>query len=171
MSIVQDAFRFLGGPADVLRASTANRRWHELATADAVWREKCWREGMVERASVFEVAVPEALGGGGGGGNGGGGGGGGGGDSTSATTTRTSTTSCHAAAAEEDEATGAVGLAFYAQLFVLKVGTRGAPPFWLLFSSPRCHRLFSCERLDPLAPPVSPPPERDPPPPRRRGTR
>ena len=36
--IAQDAFHFLDGPADVLRASTASRRWRELACDDAVWR-------------------------------------------------------------------------------------------------------------------------------------
>ena len=36
---VQHAFHFLDGPADVLRASTASRRWRELATGDVVWRQ------------------------------------------------------------------------------------------------------------------------------------
>ena len=39
-------------------AATACRRWHELATADSVWRVKARREGMVEKAGVFEVALP-----------------------------------------------------------------------------------------------------------------
>ena len=38
MDIVHHAFHFLHGPADVLRASTASRRWRELACDDAVWR-------------------------------------------------------------------------------------------------------------------------------------
>ena len=58
---VQHAFHFLHGPADVLRASTASRRWRELATGDAVWRSKAVREGMLEKAGVFEVALPAAA--------------------------------------------------------------------------------------------------------------
>ena len=71
MGAVQHAFHFLEGPADVLRASTASRRWRELACADAVWRPKAVREGMVEKAGVFEVALPAAVtrGGSGGGGD------------------------------------------------------------------------------------------------------
>ena len=84
MAVVERVFHFLDGPADVLRAATACRRWHELATADSVWRVKAKREGMVEKAGVFEVALPSV------------------------------------AAEEEDEAAG-VGLAFYAEVFVLKV--------------------------------------------------
>ena len=57
---VQHAFHFLDGPADVLRASTASRRWRKLACDDAVWRSKAVREGMVEKAGVFEVALPAA---------------------------------------------------------------------------------------------------------------
>ena len=44
---VQHAFHFLDGPADVLRASTASRRWRELACGDVVWRPKAVREGIV----------------------------------------------------------------------------------------------------------------------------
>ena len=58
MDVVHHAFLFLDGPADVLRAATACHRWRELACADAVWREKAVREGMVEKAGVFEVALP-----------------------------------------------------------------------------------------------------------------
>ena len=61
MGAVQHAFHFLDGPADVLRASTASRRWRELASDDAVWRPKAVREGMVEKAGVFEVALPAAA--------------------------------------------------------------------------------------------------------------
>ena len=86
MAVVELAFHFLDGPADVLRASTANHRWHELATADSVWRVKARREGILEKAGVFEVALPSA------------------------------------AAEEEDEELAGVGLAFYAQVFMLKVG-------------------------------------------------
>ena len=89
---VQHAFHFLDGPADVLRASTASRRWRELACADAVWRPKAVREGMVEKAGVFEVALPVVAGGG------------------------------AAEEQEEDKELAGVGLAFYAQIFVLKVG-------------------------------------------------
>ena len=103
MAVVERVFHFLDGPVDVLCAATACRRWHELATADSVWRVKARREGMVEKAGVFEVALP-AAGGQRGGGEGGSGGGG----------------SSAAAAEEEDEAAG-VGLAFYAAVFVLKV--------------------------------------------------
>ena len=113
MAVVELAFHFLDGPADVLRAATACRRWHELATADSVWRVKARREGMVEKAGVFEVALPVVADG--------------------------------AAAAveeeEEDEELAGVGLAFYAQVFVLKVrdawrGLRGRA-----FASPWHHRL------------------------------
>ena len=61
MGAVQHAFHFLDGPADVLRASTANHRWHELATADSVWRVKARREGILEKAGVFEVALPRVA--------------------------------------------------------------------------------------------------------------
>ena len=91
MAVVERAFLFLDGPAEVLRAATACRRWHELATADSVWRVKARREGMVEKAGVFEVALPSVAG-----------------------------SSSSAAAEEEDEAAG-VGLAFYAQVHALKV--------------------------------------------------
>ena len=58
---LQLVFLFLDGPADVLRASTANHRWHELATADSVWRVKARREGILEKAGVFEVALPSVA--------------------------------------------------------------------------------------------------------------
>ena len=96
ITIIQYAFHFLEGPAIVLHASTANRRWRELATGEAVWRVKFEREGMREKAGLFEVTVPGADGGGGG---------------------------SSAAAAEEEEA-GRVGLALYARVFVLKVSGR-----------------------------------------------
>ena len=53
MGAVQHAFHFLDGPADVLRASTASRRWRELACAGVVWRPKAVREGVLEKAGVF----------------------------------------------------------------------------------------------------------------------
>ena len=93
MAVVERVFHFLDGPAEVLHAATACRRWHELATADSVWRVKARREGMVEKAGVFEVALPAVAG---------------------------SSSTSSAAAEEEDEAAG-VGLAFYAAVFVLKV--------------------------------------------------
>ena len=119
MAVVERVFHFLDGPVDVLRAATACRRWHELATADSVWRVKARREGMVEKAGVFEVALPAAAGGDGarGGGSGDGGGSSGGGASSSA-----SASSSAAADEEEDKELAGVGLAFYAQVFVLKVG-------------------------------------------------
>ena len=58
MDVVRHAFLFLDGPADVLRAATACHRWRELACADAVWREKAGREGILEKAGVVEVALP-----------------------------------------------------------------------------------------------------------------
>ena len=58
---VQHAFHFLNGPADVLRASTANRRWRELACADVVWRAKAVREGIEEKVDAFEVALPSVA--------------------------------------------------------------------------------------------------------------
>ena len=91
--LLQAAFTFLDGPAEVLCAATASRRWHELATADSVWRVKARREGILEKAGVFEVALPSVAGSGGGG---------------------------AAEEDDEDEAAG-VGLAFYAAVFVLKV--------------------------------------------------
>ena len=74
MAAVQGAFHFLHGPADVLAASTACRRWRAMACADAVWRAKLEREGMEEKAGVFEVALPAAAAGEGEGEGGGGGG-------------------------------------------------------------------------------------------------
>ena len=35
MAVVERVFHFLDGPADVLCAASACRRWHELATADS----------------------------------------------------------------------------------------------------------------------------------------
>ena len=96
MAVVQDVFHFLHGPADVLRAATACRRWRVMASADAVWRIKFKREGMEEKAGVFEVALPGAPSGGEGGGG-------------------------SSAAEEEEDDEGGVGLALYAQVFALKV--------------------------------------------------
>ena len=104
MGAVQHAFHFLDGPADVLRASTASRRWRELACGDVVWRPKAVREGMVEKAGVFEVALPAAAAAGSGGGGSG----------------SSSSGSAGATAAKKDELAG-VGLSFYSQIYVLKV--------------------------------------------------
>ena len=61
MAAVSRAFLFLDGPANVLRAATTCSRWRELATADSVWRAKAVREGIVEKAGVFEVPLPAAA--------------------------------------------------------------------------------------------------------------
>ena len=58
IAAVQKAFLFLDGPADVLSASTACRRWCELACAGSVWRAKAKREGIMDKAAAFEVEVP-----------------------------------------------------------------------------------------------------------------
>ena len=97
---VQHAFHFLDGPADVLRASTASRRWRELACGDVVWRPKAVREGMVEKAGVFEVALPPAA--------------------AAAAESSSGAASATASAAKKDKLAG-VGLAFYSQIYVLKV--------------------------------------------------
>jgi len=98
LAAVQGVFHFLPAPADVLRAATACRRWRELACADSVWRARFEREGLLEKAGVFEVALPAVAGGEDGGGS----------------------SSSAAAASERDELAG-VGLAFYAQVFALEV--------------------------------------------------
>ena len=130
LAAVQGAFHFLPAPADVLRAAAACRRWRELACADSVWRARFEREGLVDKARLFEVALPLVPPVQGGGAEGGGGGNG--------TTT----------ASERDELAG-VGLAFYAQVFALKVrGTTrparpGAPPVpTRLTTAPRSHPLL-----------------------------
>jgi len=65
---IQGAFHFLDGgprraPTDVLSAATASRRWRSLACADSVWRAKFRREKLLEKARVFEVALPAVPGG------------------------------------------------------------------------------------------------------------
>ena len=55
---MQRAFHFLEGPAEVLSASTACRRWRELACAGSVWRIKAEREGILDKAKAFEIEVP-----------------------------------------------------------------------------------------------------------------
>ena len=58
ITAAQKAFLFLDGPADVLRAATACRRWRELAGASSVWQAKAEREGILDKAAAFEVEVP-----------------------------------------------------------------------------------------------------------------
>ena len=106
MAVVELAFHFLDGPVDVLRAATACRRWHELATADSVWRVKARREGMVEKAGVFEVALPAAAAA----------------AASAATGGEGGSSSSAASGAKKDELTG-VGLSFYSQIYVLQVPT------------------------------------------------
>ena len=101
MAAVEQVFHFLDGPADVLSAATACRRWRALACADSVWRAKFRREKLVEKARLFEVALPPVPVRGGQGG----------GEAAAASAT---------AALVKDEAAG-VGLAFYARIFALKV--------------------------------------------------
>ena len=99
---IQGAFHFLDGPADVLSAATACRRWRELACADSVWRAKFRHEKLLEKARLFEVALPPVPGAQGQGG---------------------ASASAAAAAATvvvRDKA-AEVGLAFYARIFALKV--------------------------------------------------
>ena len=64
ITAAQKAFHFLDGPADVLRASTACRRWRELACAGSVWWVKAEREGILDKAAAFEVEVPRVAEGG-----------------------------------------------------------------------------------------------------------
>ena len=66
----------------------------ELAGADSVWRARFRREKLLEKARLFEVALPAVPGGQGG--------------------------AAAAAAVVRDELAG-VGLAFYARVFALKV--------------------------------------------------
>ena len=103
MAAVEQVFHFLDGPADVLSAATACRRWRALACADSVWRAKFRREKLLEKARLFEVALPPVPGGQGQGG-----------------AAASSSAAAVAAALVKDEAAG-VGLAFYARIFALKV--------------------------------------------------
>ena len=100
MAAVEQVFHFLDGPADVLSAATAGRRWRALACADSVWRARFRREKLVEKARLFEVALPPVPVRGGQGG--------------------AAAAAAAAAALVKDEAAG-VGLAFYARIFALKV--------------------------------------------------
>ena len=100
MAAVEHVFHFLDGPAEVLRASTASRRWRALACADSVWRARFRREKLLEKARLFEVALPAAPRGQGG--------------------AAAAAAAASAAVGVKDEAAG-VGLAFYARIFALKV--------------------------------------------------
>ena len=84
-------------PADVLSSAAACRRWRALACADSVWRARFRREKLLEKARLFEVALPPVPGGQGG-----------------------AAAAASATAVVKDEAAG-VGLAFYARIFALKV--------------------------------------------------
>ena len=137
MGAVQHAFHFLDGPADVLRASTASRRWRELATGDAVWRPKAVREGMVEKAGVFEVALPAAAAAAAAAEAAAAAAGGEGGAGSSSGSSSSSTT---AATAEKDELAG-VGLAFYSQIYVLKVPIAELARFHRFDYQPRSPQL------------------------------
>ena len=99
---IQGAFHFLDGPADVLAAATACRRWRELACADSVWRAKFRREKLLEKARVFEVALPPVP------------------DGQGGAAAAAAAATAAATAVVKDEAAG-VGLAFYARVFALKV--------------------------------------------------
>ena len=104
MAAVEQVFHFLDGPADVLIAATACRRWRELACADSVWRAKFRREKLLERARLFEVALPLVPDGQGQGG----------------AAAAAAVPPAAAAALVKDELAG-VGLAFYARIFALEV--------------------------------------------------
>ena len=132
LAAVEGVFHFLPTPAGVLRAATACRRWRELACADSVWRARFEREGLVDKARAFEVALPLVPVQGGGAEGGGGGNG---------TTT----------ASERDELAG-VGLAFYAQVFALEVRLYYAACAAERASVPRTHVSVSTP-LVPAAPP------------------
>ena len=106
MTAVGQVFHFLDGPADVLSSATACRRWRALACADSVWRAKFRREKLMEKARLFEVALPAVPGGQGQGG--------------AAAAAATAAPPAAAAALVKDEAAG-VRLAFYARIFALKV--------------------------------------------------
>jgi hypothetical protein len=57
IAAVRKVFHFMEGPVDVLSASTACRRWRELACAGSVWRAKAEREGILDKAKAFEIEV------------------------------------------------------------------------------------------------------------------
>ena len=133
MAAVELVFHFAPTTADVLRASAACRRWRALACADSVWRAKFRREKLLEKARLFEVALPPVPG-------------------------RQAGAAAAAAVVEEDDAAG-VGLAFYARVFALKVAQQlgsGAPRG----ASNRVARVSHHHRTTPshFPPPPPPPP-------------
>jgi hypothetical protein len=127
ITAAQKAFLFLDGPADVLRAATACRRWRELAGAGSVWQAKAEREGILDKAAAFEVEAPAALDGGGGGGGGSGG------------------VSGH-------EEGGGAWLAFYARVFSLEV-RRGHACRLLFAAAPHASCTCSTHSLSAALPP------------------
>ena len=79
------------------------------AARDVVWRPKAVREGMVEKAGVFEVALPAAA------------------AAAASAASGEGGSSSAASGAKKDELAG-VGLSFYSQIYVLKVPTvHGCP--------------------------------------------
>ena len=105
IAAVEQVFHFLDGPADVLSSATACRRWWALACADSVWRAKFRREKLLEKARLFEVALPAVPVRNG---------------QDGAAAAASAAAASAAAALVKDEAAG-VGLAFYARIFALKV--------------------------------------------------
>ena len=146
ITVVELAFHFLPTPADVLHAATTCRRWRDLACADSVWRARFEREGLADMACLFEVALPAEGGAGGGGGGSGSSSSGGGG-------------------AGRDEMAG-VGLAFYAQVFALKVGNANSAQ---VYYAPRRVLGRALARPVSASPPLVAAAALPPPP--RRGTR
>jgi len=128
MAAVELVFHFAPTTADVLRAATACRRWRALACADSVWRAKFRREKLLEKARLFEVALPPVPG-------------------------RQAGAAAAAAAEDEDEAAG-VGLAFYACVFALKVAQRLAVLLRAAHVSHHHHRSTPSH----FPPPPPPPP-------------
>ena len=57
IAAVQHAFYFLSGPADVCNASVSCIRWRAFGRSDALWRAKAKREGLFEKAKVFDVML------------------------------------------------------------------------------------------------------------------
>jgi hypothetical protein len=93
ISAIENVFHFLEDALDLIAAVISCRRWREFVHADSLWRARFEREGMMEKARLFEVALPAVEG---------------------------SSSSSGAAAAEHDE-WARVGLTFYVQVFLLKV--------------------------------------------------
>ena len=103
---------------------------------------------MGEKAGVFEVALPAVAAGEDSGGGGSGDSGGGSGASSSSGATGSSASSSASRAEEEDKELAGVGLAFYVQVFVLKVGEA-----WRGLRG-RAFRSHHHRRSHPLPPPL-----------------